>query len=1034
MALPVSGSGVPMLGESEVSMNLYHRDSLIATASSQLQTESSQKNAALTKKPGKKVPNLDGTRIPPRASVPYPMIGIADPAENYPHWMAGFCVEPRGDHVTGLLAACLPCVLYGKTEWRIKKFSKGENGYDSAWQSKDGCNEFCWAWVLIRMIFPVCEQAHPSFSTASNDRGVVSFIPVALQRTTVRGMYGISGSTGKDCIISFFCQQCVMAQCDREVRAREGSQFLRTDRRYKKYKHSLENQQPSLHPPMAYISPHREIDTIPGNCQRGTYEMSLTLAQGSTAVGRDEQAGHPPSNRGVDDNPTRSKFINKLRGKRRSKLSSAYLSGGDEDGEELLSPQEPCDYKKPSKLPSTVGDLTVGAKSCQPGSYGTDEATRQKKQQVCSSHELRDCDIINMGSPPSQHILEHCVAIRKSSSGSYHRLEQCTQIYPPQVAGPHRSSSCDGIATGLGDLPDNDENLQHKLSHCESAGSSETVQQHPLDQCKPNTSDTSSTTLAQHGLDSCASMGKKVCKKRHTVSFSENSTEAELQQKISNFRKLHTLTVSEDTYQSKKEQQRIADANSVSEPQLSGVDGKGKAAQHNLIDCVGINTDFAVNHTLAVCETSNLPTSQRPIPSDNYGLAECKLNVPQSKRTLQHDLTSCVDTSAPQPAGNHALGICEELNRSQQPKVTPIHDLEECNPRNSLSIVAQHKLAECVIETKASTPERHALEQCEAFNQSNRSESAAAHVLADCDSKDSHQITMQHTLAECDFDSGISTPELHQPLKCEDISQRKREAPLLVHGLVDLDIVSQRSIQEKTSERDDTKRKLEHTLFECSSNPGSAGDIRYQVDDNMESSRNSIAKPLNHRIASCLTPDSPSSVSNDNKVSHQLPENAQLRNSTEPKSTNQRRKDQVSEVVSLSSVQKGYTSSSTTNSQNRSAWDQASREGKDQKPKTPEPATRNLEKSSPVELSTSVSFDQYLPERPSTVGPGHVKNLDRVRLGVRRTKSDRGHSALSEDEESEYVLGNVNGEDSEPSQGSGLASFFAKFTGKGASR
>lgn len=69
-------------------------------------------------------------------------------AENQPYndWMTTFCAEPSNDVNTCCLGWWMPCVLYGKTHWRLKRISKGEDATDSDWKPKTGCNAPCWAW------------------------------------------------------------------------------------------------------------------------------------------------------------------------------------------------------------------------------------------------------------------------------------------------------------------------------------------------------------------------------------------------------------------------------------------------------------------------------------------------------------------------------------------------------------------------------------------------------------------------------------------------------------------------------------------------------------------------------------------------------------------------------------------------------------------------------------------------------------------------------------------------------------------------
>jgi len=69
-------------------------------------------------------------------------------AESRPYngWMTKFCDEPPDDVNTCCIGFWIPCVLYGKTHWRLKRVSKGEDAADSNWKPKNGCNAPCWAW------------------------------------------------------------------------------------------------------------------------------------------------------------------------------------------------------------------------------------------------------------------------------------------------------------------------------------------------------------------------------------------------------------------------------------------------------------------------------------------------------------------------------------------------------------------------------------------------------------------------------------------------------------------------------------------------------------------------------------------------------------------------------------------------------------------------------------------------------------------------------------------------------------------------
>lgn len=57
-------------------------------------------------------------------------------------WMVPFCHNPVGDHETAFTGIFAPCVLYGKTHWRLKNVSLGRDPHE--FKSSDSCNSMCW--------------------------------------------------------------------------------------------------------------------------------------------------------------------------------------------------------------------------------------------------------------------------------------------------------------------------------------------------------------------------------------------------------------------------------------------------------------------------------------------------------------------------------------------------------------------------------------------------------------------------------------------------------------------------------------------------------------------------------------------------------------------------------------------------------------------------------------------------------------------------------------------------------------------------
>ncbi|EPE27053.1 hypothetical protein GLAREA_02967 [Glarea lozoyensis ATCC 20868] len=980
----------------KVSANLSHRNSLTTTTTTAtpLQTTPPRKHNVLTKEPKNNVPSLDGSRIPPRAAVPYTTAG-ADDSETYPHWMAGFCIEPRGDALTCFQAVFCPCFLYGKTQWRIKRFSRGQNGFDDAWETSEGCNGYCLGCLGVRIVFPL-----------------FSFVPIMMLRTSVRGVYGIAGNNADDCLISFFCQPCVLAQSDREVRAREGSHGLRTDRSYKRYKRSIDNHPPGLNPPMTYASPPAQIDTIPGNSQRGTHEIGFLSEQSPASANVVVQPVVPPTKAdggGKSTISTLSGFLNKMRGKRRSKLSSAHLSDGDEDGEELLGHQEPNTREK---LPQ----------SWTAGSHRANNTEQEEKQPV-SDDKLQNREVVIVETSNGQHMLK-CRNHQKSTSGSYQRVEQQSWLETQTSADLASDSGARSVA---------DHTLQHRLSQCESVDSSETVQQHPLNDCRPFTLATSQTTsIAQHDRPNSSSKTTTNIHgpgEKQALLVCENSNVTELQQKISKFRQTHTLTVCEDISKPTIDESTTTEAGNTTSAQPNVTETHGGNDQHNLSDCVSIGPALEVSHTLAIYEESNLSAAQQQNVSSCHELIQCSSAISQQNKSEQHDLAGCVDIVTQKPANDHTLETCERKNQLQHLKIASHHSIEECTSGTSFDIVAQHEMAECDVDTDLSSPKRHTLIECESDNQTSRSIQPVSHVLTGCESKDTVVITSQHGLKDCKFESGISTPVGHSLLSCEGKNQKQiKEAQSLTEmNLLIGDITEKSGFGQNMSEGSNDPVGFKARAM------GVLNDIV------PTSGKNNKGRPPINRLSSCPNPSSDFSPPAEGVTSNHQAENAQLTNRGEETiSFDHQNKVRYGNGKSLSFEQQESTGSGsikfktgTRREMKRIRSEEVLKDKAEQKSKKSELARKMVESLEEEEFINQISLAQNTPERPNTVGPGHIKSPTRAKLGMRRTKSDYGQTALSDDEEEEEMSGVLVAHDNKPNPGSGLTSFFAKLTGKG---
>ncbi|KAJ5653892.1 hypothetical protein N7490_000895 [Penicillium lividum] len=112
-------------------------------------------------------------------------------------WTHGMC-DCSNNFAACFLGIFCPCILYGKTQYRLNRKSKGEDptnmlGYES-------CNGACTGMALL------CG---------------CQCILTTLQRRTTRKAYGIHGDCGSDCVRSTCCCCCTLIQNEKEIQKRE---------------------------------------------------------------------------------------------------------------------------------------------------------------------------------------------------------------------------------------------------------------------------------------------------------------------------------------------------------------------------------------------------------------------------------------------------------------------------------------------------------------------------------------------------------------------------------------------------------------------------------------------------------------------------------------------------------------------------------------------------------------------------------------------------------------------------------------------
>ncbi|PSS13081.1 hypothetical protein M430DRAFT_105806, partial [Amorphotheca resinae ATCC 22711] len=116
--------------------------------------------------------------------------------------IALFYPDPPNTCSNCTLSCVVPCVQYGKTQWRLSQIVKGGDPHDSGWRRSERCNSSCWAWCGIHSF--LC----------------FGFVATGFQRNRIRAIYGIDGDCLSDFLLAYLCLPCVTMQNDREVRAR----------------------------------------------------------------------------------------------------------------------------------------------------------------------------------------------------------------------------------------------------------------------------------------------------------------------------------------------------------------------------------------------------------------------------------------------------------------------------------------------------------------------------------------------------------------------------------------------------------------------------------------------------------------------------------------------------------------------------------------------------------------------------------------------------------------------------------------------
>ncbi|PQE12174.1 DUF614 domain protein [Rutstroemia sp. NJR-2017a BVV2] len=560
-------------------------------------------------------------------------------------WMVTFCHEPSGDIGTCCTAWLMPCVLHGKTHWRLKNISLGQDPHD--WHASDGCNKMCW---IHAMLGGCC---------------CIGIVLTALQRARIRAQYRINGHFGYDCLCAIFCHPCILAQDDREVRAREGAVGLakRTE-----IFDQPQMSQPKLHQPMRYASP------------------------------RVTDADHPES---------RENRIFRLEGK---KLQKRYAKIGDMK-EVPAEPMRESDASvaEASRNVEQLEPVVAHVRDVGGRSDGGGSTAPQKSRGSLSS--LTNCSTVVYESPPptikaKQHTLRRCEKIRPSAMQqlSYvhdftdsHVTKSVLDYYEEEEKYLQKFGIGRRLINSTIDAEPSQPTIQHALDDC---AASSLVMQLPRDQQQlpkdgaPMNSSFSTPSLREHRLESCNIPESVAACEEHLLDKCEleSGLASPVDLRQHRFASCSFLDLSDSSSSTPIKQHRISSCSA-----LSPSSGKNSAAFDNASVVSGPSAPYKPKHHRSVSCIAQSPISE----SKEHFLIDCAGASGNASPVKQHGFVDCHARSEIQEEEQHLLDQCA----GGSGPATPVkqHRITSCvtsspssTKRNSL-LGRQHRISSCPV-------------------------------------------------------------------------------------------------------------------------------------------------------------------------------------------------------------------------------------------------------------------------------------------------------------------------------------------------
>ncbi|TGO53293.1 hypothetical protein BCON_0126g00190 [Botryotinia convoluta] len=789
-------------------------------------------------------------------------------------WMVPFCHHPEGDHKTALEGLFVPCLLYGKTHWRLKNVALGRDPHN--FKSSDGCNSMCWI--------------HGALTAAC----CLSIGLTLIQRARIRAQYRILGSMGNDIIKSCFCGPCVMMQHDREVRAREGASGLA------KFPNEAQMswKQPKLSQPMRYASQkapsaenpgienriynqgrrytNSELQEVPAvalsdseySCQGSNYQSTAQHCE------MEEIKDHmlmEPHRRAINSSNAGAAVDGTTSSKQKTRVSSERLSLGSiaSCSTFVVEPDSPSPSvygsylqvkgcEKLSRMPargnlSYVHDFSdYSATKIVLDHYAKEERRLQEKGTVrCPAHFSEDKE--NLLLPVSDDLVVPSTISSSLSTVRQHTFKEDVVGMPlSELANPRRIDSyAESVDSAwLLDMP-----IQHRISSCS---------------IMPRNPSSIQRSIRQHRIASCpATPGTPV------IRTPESSAEKNRMLSCT----VETAPTSSSPSPAMQNNDSpsimdIVDDSNISTP-LIQYSQYGHLLDESTLESGSAISKFSSRSRAFSCTALNPVASREQHSLESYSA----LSGDCSPVTIrQHRISSCC-ASIPSGSmnqsngdGSHRLEDCSFTTGSSTPILTKPYRFASYatdspqSSRKSSAVMAHLMEDGCLLSGAASPVKQHRIASC-GGNASGGNATSIMNENAYMSSGSSTPNPRQHRAVSCIASSAISECDEHLLDDCEYDS--KISSPLLQHNEIDCDVTSV-SGEEQGHLLAVLEEEQEHLLEDCAADSGPSTPPRQHrisscVVSSPSSDRNSVVKQ--HRASSCPS-IIPAKGSRPNSISH----------------------------------------------------------------------------------------------------------------------------------------------------------------------